>query len=254
MGLGDASLDAYGYDRKRPVRPARVRFSAIGEGWDLFWDRSGTWLLTGLVVVVGNWALNAAAVRILGEQFHVRGAGFRIEVYSPKTWLHGVLCAVLNAFLLGGLFRMACLQLRGVRIAAGDLFGIVDVLPELVVGAALYGLALAAAGIVCFPVLPFLAAGLLMFTIPLIVDGRQTGFDAVRLSFRALQGQWLSATAFHFVAYVIAGLGACFACVGLLFTMPLYCLSVAVLYRDFFLDRGPAFDPGKPAPYDADLS
>jgi hypothetical protein len=253
MGLGDAGLDAYGDDRGRPWGPPRVRFSALGEGWDLFWAQSGTWILTGLVVVVGNWALNAAAVQVLGERFHIRGVGFRIEVFSPRTWLHGVLSVVLNAFLLGGLFRMACLQLRGRRIEVGDLFGVVDVLPELVVGAVLYGLALAAAGIVCFPILPFVAAGLLMFTIPLIVDGRQTGFEAVRLSFRALQGRWVSATVFHFVAYVIAGLGACCACVGLLFTMPLYCLSVGVLYRDFFLDKGPAFDSGKPAPYEPDL-
>src|SRR5262249_2479187 len=73
MGLGDASLDAYGYDRGGPRGAPRVRFSAIGEGWDLFWARSGTWILTGLVVVVGNWALNAAAVQILGERFQIRG-------------------------------------------------------------------------------------------------------------------------------------------------------------------------------------
>src|SRR5262249_49777810 len=161
-----ASLDAYGYDRGGPRRVPRVRFSAIGEGWDLFWAQSGTWILTGLVVVVGNWALNAAAVQILGERFQIRGGGFRIEGFSPKPWVHGVLSTVLNAFLPGGLFRMACLQLRGRRIEVGDLFGVVDVVPELVIGAALFGLALAAAGIVCFPILPFVVAGLLMFTFP----------------------------------------------------------------------------------------
>jgi hypothetical protein len=82
-------------------------------------------------------------------------------------------------------------------------------------------------------------AGVLMFTIPLVVDGRLAGTDAVRQSWHALKGQWLSAAAFHFVANLIAGLGACVFCVGILFTMPLYCLSVSVLYRDFFLDKGP---------------
>jgi hypothetical protein len=64
-------------------------------------------------------------------------------------------------------------------------------------------------------------------------------------SWRALKGQWLSATVFHVVLWGLSGLGACFCGVGLLFTAPIYSLGIAILYRDFFLAKGFA----KPSPY-----
>ena len=54
------------------------------------------------------------------------------------------------------------------------------------------------------------------------------------------------------IAYAIVGLGACCLCLGLMFTMPLYCLSIAVLYRDAFPDK-PASPFAKPAVSDPDF-
>ena len=92
----------------------------------------------------------------------------------------------------------------------------------------------------------FIAAGVLMFTVPLIVDGRLPPLDALQRSWRALKGEWLAGRDFHLVVNVIAGLGACCCCVGQFFTMPLYCLAIAVLYRDVFL-AGKGFPTDKPA-------
>ena len=43
--------------------------------------------------------------------------------------------------------------------------------------------------------------------IPLIVDGRLTALEAIRQSWRALKGEWIAATLFHFVLYAMAGAG-----------------------------------------------
>jgi hypothetical protein len=250
MGVGDPGFDAYAYGQggRRP-RP-RVRFNAISEGWGLFTDRPATWLLAGAVVVVGNWAVHAAVASTFGGKFQLGGQGFRLQVPPAGGVLDAVLSAVVNGFFLGGMFRMAGLQIRGRPFAASDLFGVSDVLAELALGAALLGLAVAVAALFC--VVPaFVVAGVLMFTLPLIVDGRLRAFDAVAQSWHALKGRMLSATLFHFVVSLISGLGGCLCCVGLLFTMPLYCLSVTVLYRDFFLGKWPA-DPAKPYGPDPD--
>jgi hypothetical protein len=254
--MGDPDVDSFGYGSGPRRRAPRVRFSAFGEAWGLFTARAGTWIATGLVVVLGNWLLNGALAAVLGERVPDVGGGFRLEVPLDATgrWAHAVLSVVLNGFFLGGLVRMACLQLRGRPVAVGDLFSVTDVLGELAIGSGLFALALLVAGVICLPVLPIVVAGLLMFTIPLIVDGRLRGVDAVRLSWSTLSGHWLSASAFHFVANLLAGLGGCCFCCGLLVTMPLYSLAVSVLYRDFFLDRPAAHHAKKPYPYDPDFA
>ena len=57
---------------------------------------------------------------------------------------------------------------------------------------------------------------------------------ALKESWSALKSQWLVATVFHCVLIVLAVSGALLCGIGMFLTGPLYCLSVAILYRDFF--------------------
>ena len=113
------------------------------------------------------------------------------------------------------------------------------------------GIAVAIAGLFCF--LPgLILQGLFMFTLPLIVDGGLTATTAMRQSWNALKGQWLTAALFHVVISFVSSIGIIFCCVGILFTGPIYVLSLTVLYRDFFLAKGTSFQ-GKPVPPYADF-
>lgn len=221
-----------------------VRFSAINEAWGLFKDEAGTWILAGLVVLVGNWALFAAVKAVFGLHLP-QGGGFVVGVPPAGRLVSAVLAAVLNGILLGGLFRLACAQVRGQRISVSEMAQIGDVFPQLVLGSAIYGAASSLAAAVCFVIPAFILAGVWMFTIPLIVDGKLRAVDAISQSWRVLKREWLMATVFHFVVSLAAGIGICFFCVGMFFTMPLYCLSIAVLYRDAFMGKRREY-PGKP--------
>ena len=53
----------------------------------------------------------------------------------------------------------------------------------------------------------------------------------------ALSSQWLTATIFHIVLCLISSSGFLLCGVGILFTGPLYSLSIALLFHEFF--RGP---------------
>jgi hypothetical protein len=240
MALDDPDMDAYEYGRAGPGSRPRpvVRFDAIGEGWELFKAQAGTWILTGLVVLVCTGLIESLVTRFTHQRLPVGGGGFRLAVPPAGRILAYLITSVISGFFLGGMFRMACLQVRGQAIRVGDLFGVIDaeVCRELLIGI----LACAAALFVAmwFCVVPvFIVAGLLMFTLPLIVDGRLDAANALRTSWNALKGQWLTVTLFHFVLNILSGMGVCLCGVGLLFTMPLYCLSIAVLYRDFFLTK-----------------
>ncbi len=209
-----------------------VRFEAIGVGWRFFKARRGTWILAGLLVVIANGMVHQAVTSVFGKPFP-GGVGFRAEVPPAATLIDAVLAAVVNGFFLGGMFRMACRQVRGERMRLSDLWSITDVIGEFALGSAIFG------GACCllapFGLIPaFILAGVWMFTIPLIVDARLPALDAIGQSWRVLKGEWFRATLFHGVVYVIAGLGLCCLCLGLMFTLPMYCLPIAVLYRIAF--------------------
>ena len=246
MGRDDPGIDAH---RQGPF--PEVRFDAIGEGWELFKNRAGTWILAGLIVLVAQGALHAGVASVIHQKLPVGGGGFRAAVPPAGRFVSYLLSSVLSGFFLAGMFRMACLQVRGQEFHVSDLFGVFDVLEDLAVGLVLCAAALFVAAMLC--VVPvFIVAGVLMFTLPLIVDGRMKGIDALRTSWNALKGQWLTVTIFHFVLNILSGLGVCLCGIGLLFTMPLYCLAIAVLYRDFFLQKD-ASHQAKPFALDPDF-
>ena len=70
-------------------------------------------------------------------------------------------------------------------------------------------------------------------------------------SWRILSPQWLTATVFHLVLSVVSGSGFLLCCIGILFTGPLYSLSIAILFHEFFYAVPPPAmkkPPGDPFP------
>ncbi|SIO60783.1 hypothetical protein SAMN05444166_6521 [Singulisphaera sp. GP187] len=244
MGVGDPQFDAANArDYRQPV----VRFSAIGEAWTLVQAEWFTWALTMLVVLAGNSLVSKLADSLFHLGHNGGLVGFRWPMPREEMAVQVVLAALINGFFVGGMFRMACRQIRGMRIQVSDLFSVVDVLNELAMGAILCAVIVALVSFVCFVIPGLILHGLFMFTIPLIVDGRLTAIAAIQRSWNALKSQWLLATLFHAVTSFLSGIGTCFFCIGILLTGPIYVLSIAILYRDFFLAKGVAFD-SKPAP------
>jgi hypothetical protein len=210
-----------------------VRLSVIGEAWRLYKRHWRVWSLAMLVVLVGNVILTSAVYSVLG--IHDRGhhGGFR----WPITPIHGVVqyvvSFVITGFFLAGMFRMAGNQIRGRAPRVEDLFAITDVWLDVVLGSVLYGAAVFV-GAWFFLIPGLIAAGVFMFALPLVVEAKLPATGAMIQSWHALKSQWLTATLFHFVLSLLAGSGAILFGVGLLFTGPLYCLSIAILYHDLF--------------------
>ncbi len=232
MGMIDDELDPIG---SRYQRVPLVRFSAIGEAWGVMLSRWPTWVLTTLIVMVCNSVLSGVLFSFFGVR-PMRGGpgGFWVGMSSQGQAAQFILSTAINSIFLGGMFRIACRHLRGLRAGVENLFSVVDVLPQLLFASVLYGLATFLG--FCVLVIPgFIVAGLLMFTFPLIVDAGLPATDALGQSWNALKSQWLTATFFHLTAGFVAWMGLCLCGVGFLVTAPLYCLSIAVLYRDFFM-------------------
>ena len=232
MGVVDDEMDRMGGRMPVPI----VRFGALGDAWELVQARWGTWLLASAIVIICNSAISSVIVAIFKVQHVGGGGGFRMPLPPAGTLVQAVVSGVVNGFFVGGMLRMACRQIRGQSVRVEDLFSVTDVLPELLLGSVLLTLATALGFMTCF-VPGLIVSGVLMFTLPLIVDARLPATEAMRQSWRALKRQWLMASLAHWFFTLVSVAGALLCCVGIFFTAPLYSLAVAVLYRDFFMTK-----------------
>jgi uncharacterized membrane protein len=223
-----------------PSRP-RIRFEAIGEAWKLFQRDAATWIISVLIyfaIVFFVGAVIGVATGVTGEVVSRTGgaagiSGIAMPAFSLVQILSRVVIFVLSTFLLGGMYRMAIKALRNEQISVTDMFGVGDVLPACLLAAVLVGVVTGIGFMLC--ILPGIVIGaLLMFTYPLIVDRRLGAIEAMTQSVNALKGEALMAILFYLVVAIIACLGFAACCVGVLVTFPLFILSIAVVYRDFF--------------------
>ncbi|WP_119321179.1 hypothetical protein [Capsulimonas corticalis] len=134
--------------------------------------------------------------------------------------------------VLGGILKMALKQVRGEEIALADILSVGDVAMPLFVS----GLIISIVGSLAMQVfvLPGIVVyALLMFTPLLIVDQKLGAIDAIKASVDMLKSQWLMASVFFFVSYLVACLGAILCGIGMLATFPVFLISIAYGYWTF---------------------
>jgi uncharacterized membrane protein len=222
-----------------PYRP-EITFDAISEAWGFFTQQMGAWIVAELIVfaIVGAMYFGMFTIVLAPMMMSSRGSsgapgGAALGAMNVGM-MFGMLVIVVVLFtLMGGMYRMAIKQVRGEAIAIGDLFSVTDVIGNLALAAILMGIINWIGSLLC--IIPGLVAqGLMMFTIPLVVDQRLSAVEALSKSFETLKPHAVMATVFALVVGLVAGLGGILCGVGALFTFPLFPLSVAILYRNFF--------------------
>jgi uncharacterized membrane protein len=219
-----------------PSGPAQIRFDVIGEAWKMFQANSGAWVAAMVVYFVIIIAVSAFFGVVMGGSASPMPGRAPSEAMPniPMMIISQILQTALFTLLMGGMFRMAIKQVRGETPSVGDLFGVGDVLLNLIVASLLTTLAYFLGILLC--VIPgLLAIGGLMFTFPLVVDKRLGAIEAMTQSWAALKGQYFMAFLFMFVLGIVASVGALLCGIGIVITYPLYPLAIAILYRDFFL-------------------
>jgi hypothetical protein len=211
-----------------------VRFGAIGEAWGMYKRHPGVWSLAMLISLVCS-GFGGGVAQLVLHLVSMGMLGGLVGLESPAAPLVNVVITTMFAgFFIGGMVRMAVNQVRGRAPRIEDLFTVTDVWFDLVLGSALLAI-LIAVGWSLLVVPGLVAAGLLMFTLPLIVDGHLPATGAMIQSYHALKDQWLLATFVQLAIAAVTGLGMAFCGVGLLITGPIAALSIAILYRDLFL-------------------
>ena len=213
-----------------------VQFSIIGEAWRLYKRQWFVWSVTMLIVMVGYSVVNGSLLAILDDRRPHHPGGFRMTLsmgqglalphlhheHGPLPWWNDPdgeqTGPRARAPDWRSVFRHGCL----VRPAICSL---------------LYGVATFIASMFCM-IPGLIVSGLFMLGIPLVVDGRLPATGALIQSWNTLKSQWLMATVFHVILMLVAISGLMLCGLGVFLTGPLYSLSLAILYHDFFPTSG----------------
>jgi len=226
--------------------PPQVRLGDwIGEGWRMFTEQWKGWVTVSLgffisvVVPIGGfimfmYVMMFAAMSSQGP----RGAPPEVPMMTILFLYLGMFALIivlmpLMVLLMGGAYRAAFKQLRGGRVEFRDLFSARDCYWRLLGAVFIQSLLVSVGTMLC--VIPgFIVAGLLFFTMPLIVERNLGVFEAMRASREVTQPNLLMFTLFAFVVQFLASAGSYACYVGLLATIPLMFTIGAIAYRDCF--------------------
>jgi hypothetical protein len=233
-----------GWDNWGQWREPGFRLEAIGNAWTWITRELAVWPVAFLLY----WLISAAAslpvsLPSIIEQPRMPDHG--ADVWALMPWnVHSWPVVVLNyagsiaigifLYPLAAAIMFAALRrLRGEPMDVGRVFDLRGKYWTLVATSAMTaGISLAAFAMCVLPAL--LIAPLFMF-VPLIVMDRDLGaWDAVKLSAKTIGEHYWSALGFMIVVGFASILGVFACCVGLIFTIPIQWLAIAIVYNEFF--------------------
>ena len=219
-------------------RSSEVKFGDwISEGFRMFAEQWQVWVLQSLVVFAAILVLVACGFGafmgfglLMGSTMQDSSAGLLLFlILAPFVFIFWAASIALTC----GMYKTAFKQLQGGKIQVSDVFSAMDCLGTALL-AGLCTSALVLVGLV-FCVIPgIIIAGMLHFTIPLIVHQRLSVFDAMAESKETVQKNLLMFILFQFVVQLIAQSGQYICYVGLLATFPLQFTIGVISYRDCF--------------------
>ncbi|HKQ90066.1 MAG TPA: zinc-ribbon domain-containing protein [Blastocatellia bacterium] len=223
------------------VNAPGVRWDWISEAWNLFTKQWSVWVLMilvmclvmftmYLVIYLPIFGIIMAMTTSIPQDGEIPTAPeFPVGIFLlfPLIFLA---IACVGSWLTGGLYNTAFKQVRGERIAVGDLFSGGKYFTRILGAALLIGIAAGIGSILIIPAL--IIAGLTFLTMPMIVEGGKGTIDAIKGSIEITKRDWLMFTLFAIALSFLASAGI-YACgFGLLATMPLAFLAPSLAYRD----------------------
>ncbi len=213
-----------------------VKFSEwISGGWELYkqewktWSAMAAFLFVPAVIII---ILAAIGIIALAAQRHPEGYVIVMMILILVLMMIGMLVYV--SYVMGGMYKAAFKQIRGEKIETSDVWSGGFALGLKIAGANIVITMLVIAGAMLCYVPAFIVAGLVYFTVPLIVKKEMGISEALSRSYEITKKDWLMFTLFAFVAGMIAQIGTYACYIGIIFTLPLMYTISAVAFMDCY--------------------
>ena len=212
-------------------RPSGVRFDVLGEAFQLFGKNPGIYVTGAL-----PGTLLVAAMTVVNLVNAFNNAGNTANPFAGLGLQLGLSVGIYLAeiIMIGGLVNAALKQVRGETISVADCFHMNGKFFTILLAAFLTGLCVFCGAILCI-VPGLLMSGLLMATIPHIVDKRSGPIEAMAASWDAIKPTMWIALTLALVVQILVSVGGSLIGLGLLVVLPVYALVQALVYRDTIL-------------------
>lgn len=213
-----------------PATPmgAPVSTDVIGQAWDLVKPQIGMWIVALIICGAISGLLNGVSSIVNATAGNDPGAAF-----YAITLVISLASAIIGLLVNAGLTKMAIHHVRSGQADIAQLFNITDVIVPIIVAGLLMYLAIGV-GMVLLIIPGILAFLGLSMAIPLVVDQKVDGIEALKRSWATCQPHWGSL----FLLFLVLGLlnlaGFCACFVGLLITSPISQVAIALTYRNLF--------------------
>ncbi len=216
------------YGAPAPQTPrGTVSLDVIGEAWKLVSANMGTWIAATAIYLVVGLIFNG-----LERATQTHGPS-GLPQNTPFSFLILGFSIFITQFLVGGLMRMALTTVKGGKAEISEMFTAGDVLMSLVIAAIITGIAIGVGIVLCIIPGLIVASGLALVT-PIIVDKRQGAIAALGESWGAMTPNLMMGIILGIVLLLIIFVSALPCGLGLLVTIPLAQVSIALVYRDLF--------------------
>jgi hypothetical protein len=221
-----------------PTRPLQPRFEYISTAFDIL-KMNLTAFATAALIVVGVMAFVQGLVMNLfafGSLSPRQNPNTSIAIATSMTssWIL-VVIGIFTSFIYNGFFAgiglMAIESADHGKTQLNTLFKGFRNLPGLVVASILSALCIYAGMLLC--VVPgFYVVGVLAFSTYLTVFEGLGGVEALRRSFTLLKPHAWGMFGVVLVAGLVSGIGALVCGFGIIFTLPIFPIVIALHYRD----------------------
>lgn len=207
-----------------------VSTDVIGQAWDMVKPQIGMWIVA---ILIGG----AVSGLLSGFNNVLSFMGGQNQESSPIIVILSLIVSlasiIVGLLVTAGLTKMAIHHVRSGQADIGKLFDITDVIVPVIIGGILMYIAIGIGMI--FLIIPGIIAAIgLSMAIPIIVDQKVDGVEALKRSWATCKPHLGALFLLYFVIGLlnIAGFCACF--VGLFITSPISQVAIALTYRNLF--------------------
>jgi hypothetical protein len=221
-----------------PAKEAKVRLEYIGEAFNIVTKDLGTWIPATILLFVITYAVSLplsllANALAYGTPFPVNPPAERQMFASLYSIFLGIPGNLLNFILLAGMYNLAVNKVEGRPADFTQMFSGFSRLGPLVVGFFLMYLSIAVGMVLC--ILPGLyVVGVLALYPIMLIRQDQSAVELYSTAWGVFKKHGVAFFALLFLLGLIMMLGIVACCVGFLVAFPVYIVTLAMHYRDFF--------------------
>ena len=220
--------------------PGKVSFDWINEAFSLFKINWGVWVVAVLVLIVLPATVGGVVGAVFGATNAISASSRPTGFGQPSAFTQGlpiglnlviqIFSIAFQAFMYGGLYRMAVKQVRNEQITFGDIFSGGPYFLPMLGFTIIYGLA-AGIGFLLLIVPGLLVVSLLLPGFALIADGEGVS-NAISRSVEAMKRDMWSGAGLMIVMGLVFLISLIPCGLGMFVTYPMLWIVSALAYRD----------------------